>query len=77
MYTQDHSRQEAILQGLPVRIRHYKVGAGFMTEIEADSDDHLTARGIAKTAEKSLGNAIDSFSKRVMYSRSFELTIGG
>ena len=67
----------AVAENLSVRIMCYPVGHAFVAEIEADSHEHLWARGIAQTAAQSLRRAHESFSRRIEYSRCADLMVGG
>lgn len=62
---------------LPVSVETFPLGHAFVTEIQTETGGCVVARGIAETAKDSLDKARQVFSKRVLYNRCLDLTVGG
>lgn len=68
---------EMILEGLPVNVISYRVGAAFVMEVELSSDNGIKVSCVGETEEAALYRALNSLSKRLQHYRDLTLTVGG
>lgn len=77
--TEDWNQREFELEGVPVKLRAYRIDKSYVAELESASTGCIIARAIACTPEEAERAVIDTATRRLFRTAPIDpsLTVGG
>jgi hypothetical protein len=77
MHAEHWRTENSELEGYAVKVSSYQLGDAHITEVESIDSGSMIARAVDERAEESRSKALESASRRLLWTRDLNLTVDG